>query len=461
MSISELNVRILFLVLCLWVILVTFILVLYPVEPYSPIINGILTVNTIVGGSFLLYVNGKAVWRYPGFILFFYLNINLLMGHIFFSNGWTYKVDKVSEVAQFNFFNYGLIYLVWGSFAICLSTILTRKGDLNGFSTVLLNKNNLPSERYFRICNSLFSCLLILSIGSLLHIELHIMAITVSVIIIVNRLLADCGRKLAIPFLIVVLLIFAKITSGSKRDLLFPLIIISMIFMSHYRGSLASVSVKVLISVVAMVSLIVLQTTMRSGMPVDGLLEAFAYVPIYLSDDAFLNYFGYNMEFSYVFYHFFKSIEVVSSGDLGLSYGISYLKAIGIGTIFFRGDIPSMNDIYTGFLSPAYRESGGSWPPSLPAALYINFYFFGVIAIFIITFLMNALTKYLDIGLEIKNSREFMAIFLVFLLHLMRGTDLSLAIFYLLGYLLMYLLITSTYFFIEKAIRIAQRNAIS
>lgn len=219
---------------------------------------------------------------------------------------------------------------------------------------------------------------------------------------------------------LIILAIMAIANPDDKRNSIFLIYIILLV--ESRNLSKLSFS-KVLLGVIAAVSifiLIVIMSIFRTGM-MNSLSEVISYIPVYLSSDLALGALANNFEVDYVFINSFTPIEFIEDNHDLLNYGMSYLKVLFIP--FSRDIMPFKPEatmvLYTKVYDSAGAATGLCYPINMAAEAYWNFRYFGILVTPVIYYFLNRYyCRGASMYLKTVSTNSFSAIFFLYVMYL-------------------------------------------
>ena len=137
--------------------------------------------------------------------------------------------------------------------------------------------------------------------------------------------------------------------------------------------------------VIILFVLIILLTVLRSSehYEINNWTSLFFAANLFYSSEMFFSYFLQNLEITYTYFHTINAMEIWDIRKLEYLYGSSYLKSL---LVLFPREVfefkpQKASYWYTLFYDKSYRLAGGSWALSMFSEAYINFKFFGSLAL--------------------------------------------------------------------------------
>lgn len=422
-----------FIVIAIFVIIVTFFLGNNIVKQYFWLLCSLILVNCN-----LLLVNRKYIYTFflPIPLIINYITISLLFGSIFFFNN---IVSVQMDLEK---------YTVWSNFHI---------GSAIYFSiiSVFAYSGQLDYKKYptfnAKIFN--FSDIIIIApwfIFFAIPLNLDFMggdgdlAITIKSTLAIFLFLFVQKYQLRVIRIIAysaIVLFFATFSIEEKREAIF-LVLPCMLL--EYMRSMKGISYKLVRNnIILGLILVILILAMSIGRGYGefgtdlNLFESFSFITTYVKDPFFLAYFLNNIEVNYMFFHAFNSIEMVIKDSSLMSYGSTLIKPLFLPfpRELFSWKPKSIIDIYTTLYSPEFRSLGGSWVIPFFSELFWNFGYLALIPTYIFSRIMRffsiSLLRSLSSGID-SSKTVFLLYTYTMLFTFVRGSGLDQFIIYLL-----------------------------
>jgi hypothetical protein len=277
--------------------------------------------------------------------------------------------------------------------------------------------------------------------------------------ILLFYLAAKRKYRLRILLYATVIGVFAVTHFNSKREvifLLFPVLLIESvlgninIFSKFYKKILIIIP-----AVLLMLGLIAAMSIARGygSFKVDNPIDALRYVPDYVQKDYFIEAFYNNLELSISHYNAMRAVEHIIQEPERLTLGSTITKVffIPIPRKFYPGKPKSIITLYTSLQVPSFYNRGGSLPINIYAEMFWNFWWFGLIALYVLSRLLNHAYTFLVEKIRSSNNANdvlFLLFGYTYLMAYFRGSGLDLYIIYL---AVAYLFCVSIQFFYSAA----------
>ena len=269
------------------------------------------------------------------------------------------------------------------------------------------------------------------------------------IVLLCHKLNAYGVNKITRWSIYVVLIVITAVGSvGSKRELFFTLIGIFMVEMVFNNRKIKFTLRNIIITavVIALSVFYILTASITRGygsFGVESFSEAIDYVPMYTQSETFNAVVGNNFETPYHYASSTIACDYVLSGKMPLLYGSSFLKVlfIPIPRSVFDYKPQKMVDAFTRVYDPFFRQEGGSYPVSAYSEFLANFHILGVV--FLALFFLGFQKLYIK---TMKGAQKgdfsyiYMVPFFALFLHFLRGSGLeSLIIYSILSFACMFM----------------------
>lgn len=374
------------------------------------------------------YSSSSWFFRPAGFLIL-YLGINFVLGSATFASGLLNWHEMGQQYLLWENRNQTTIFFLLANLAIVSAALTITKFPPKVQIPII--RLDLPSLFIFLVFP-----------GSILLMSLFVehpligpirmaLCITIAIPFFISR------NKFRWVLVIFLLFLLSSISFDDKRYALS--IIIPLLFIELYQKkidyknkNISKIIYLVLLSVVA-IYVILAMSIMRGygNYDTNSIIDALHLVPNYVSSEIFLSLAALNFEYGYVYFHTHNAIELIEKNHSFLAYGESLAKVffIGIPEELFNYKPASILELYTGAWAPEFRSIGGSYPISLVSEMYWNFWWFGIIALFILILTLEKVASY---GVNnLKRSKFFISLYMVWLACfpvLVRGSGLDLFI---------------------------------
>lgn len=342
----------------------------------------------------------------PSQIALFYIFSSYLIGSIFLYLGISYFENYLKVPQTWSWFNF------WIWFCTMLFALIATSSSQSWFL--------LPTSVNRHIALKV----IILTLLAILISRFLIFGLLIWVGILFYLITNKVGMLRFIVFMAVSLISLVFVFYGSKRFIIFPLIIAFL-----YMSAVKPPPKLYVIFIVLLVIFLILAMSILRGYGGGSGMAGFSS---YFGNDLVWQMIGNNFEFVYFYFHGVNSTEMIFKNSDYL-LGESFLKGLLFGWNYLglNHGFQSTIDIYTSLFSANTRQSGGSYPINIYSEFFMNF---GFLVLFIFpTFLWWVdfiFRKSLRIFGDFKGSYFNLTILLPWLFWV-RGSSVDLFIYYL------------------------------
>lgn len=249
-------------------------------------------------------------------------------------------------------------------------------------------------------------------------------------------------------FYVLIIFFSLLISSESKREIMFIVLLITFFEMLPYFNFVLHFSIKQFILALAGGSIIlflIIWASLNRGYgnyEEVNFLSSLLYVKDYINSNLFLDYISDNLELTAVYFNAVNCVEMFFHGDIDFLFGSTLIKPL---FIFFPRELftfkpESMINIYTKSFYPYYYRIDGSIPTPFYSELFLNTYIFLPLACYYIIFIFEKIyQKLLLVIYDVFDVRVAIYSMLIFTeLQFVRGSGLDLLVFTCLAGLPMY-----------------------
>ncbi|KAA2239192.1 hypothetical protein F0L74_23590 [Chitinophaga agrisoli] len=401
-------------------------------------------------GLFLIHSskssNKSFLFLTPSFITLLYLNLNFAAGEYAISRNYGMSDTYYVAVQTARHLDYITAYFLGCNLLVYMAIpawlIKGRKPTAPAppppMRWIMVSSN----KGYFII-----SCLALLGL-SFANINLSFLGgsgnfsyvFQVAIAIPLCFMLAIEGKKYRWPLYLLMIGLFLAGHYGSKREILFILI---LIFLAEVvRGWIRlDLSFKkwILFGVLGagVFYIIILSSLLRGygGYNVKGVWDATKYVSVYMNEDYFKDALVSNLEVGAVYGNSANGAGYIFDGHTRLLRGSTFAKVlfIPIPRSVYPNKPRSMVDIYTAKFVPAFRRDGGSLPIVLYGEVLWNFHLLGLPLLFLFYRYFNlwCYTAFTQLRQGVLSFRNMSAVFLfITFIQFVRGSGLDMWLLY-------------------------------
>jgi len=167
--------------------------------------------------------------------------------------------------------------------------------------------------------------------------------------------------------------------------------------------------------------------------------DAFTYIPEYVNSDFFADAIVSNLELNTVYGNTTNCIELVENSEIDLQWGGTLIKPLFLflPRSIFEYKPNSIISVYTKKYAPFFYSKGGSYPVTVYAEMFANFYYFGIIFLFLFYFFLEKLYVSFINGWDNYLNKTNVALIFLFVtsIQYVRGSGLDLWLLYvIIGY---------------------------
>lgn len=349
-------------------------------------------------GIFLLFVfsliaispDRKRFFLSPACITALYLYISFLLGDLLFKNQIYLDYRQYNYYEAWSHHKLASFYLNVSTY-ICLLTYFICPKD----KSIILLKNKFPSskKKLFQIVIIFILCLatIVYAGESISNIAVSLAGVfSVSLIYTIKKTIKNPFRFICY---ILVIISFAVADPDDKRNSIFLLYVIGIIEVFDIRSIKIKHMFYGLLAALFLFLSIVSMSIIRSTEGKFTLLGIAEQIPEYITSDAAQALISNNFELDYTYIDAFQPIEFIENNPSLLAYGSSYIKPLFLvipRTVFPDKPESAMNQ-YTKVYDYSAAMDGYCLPMCIATEAYWNFRYAGIIAVFIIYYLLNLL----------------------------------------------------------------------
>jgi hypothetical protein len=380
----------------------------------------------------------------PTILCIFYISLSFILGSIFYKNDWVLSKSNIISYSSWRHLNISIsffLFSIFGTFVIDEEIYRKRKNRIIEIKDKL-NKLDFNKKFYyfFLFIFLLFSLIFGLNL-SFLGADGDL-SFVIKAVFVLSLFFFLSSEKVNFRFVLYLIIFFglSVVSFDNKRETIFLIFPLAYL---EFSNSMIKVNFAILFKMlfvsIILVLLIILMSLLRGyGGFLFNSFQDLINIPFaifsYFMDDLFLSYIGNNLEFNYMFFHSFNSVDSVLKHPELISNGETLMKPLFLGVpkdiVPFKPN--SFIHLYTNFHDPAFRAIGGSWPANFFAEFFWNFHFFGILPLFLLFFFLTKVHYWFFLKTKkgLFSYTMFYLIFLLYFLFLIRGSGLDLFLVY-------------------------------
>lgn len=277
------------------------------------------------------------LFSYLGGSIFLYLDISYYKAYLTVPQNWTW-----------------MIFWLW--FCTMLLTLIVTSTSHSWFLLPASGKNQI------------FLKASILAVLAIFLSQFFIFGMLMWIGTLFYLIVKNIGLTKFLAFIFFSLFALVFIFYGSKRFLIFPLIV-ALLFMSAIKPP---AKLYLFFITILIIFLIVIMSVLRGygGGTETVLINLYSY----LGNDLLWQMIGNNFEFVYFYFHGVNATEMAYNG-FGYLFGETFVKGLLFGWNYLGFDhgFRSSIEVYTTIYSPNTRRAGGSYPINIYSEFFMNF----------------------------------------------------------------------------------------
>lgn len=326
----------------------------------------------------------------PTFLAFLYLTLSYWGGssvpveyHI-----WIYQ-SELARITDFSMIN--------GYLITCLALVAA-------ISTLSLERSGKMLETFEREdASSANVSLLLIALAALIissffeHFLLFGLRYGLAVVVVSNvtRLKSTMIKSVCV---LALLTVFLATSYQNKREIILVVLLVAFFFSATNRRRLNFGPKNIILATagISILLVLIIAASIARGYGsynVSGPLEALLHVRDYINSPLFFRFFLENVEVVFAYASTVLAIDMTDNGFISLQAGATFIKPIflPIPREIFPGKPESAIAIFTQTLDPYYAADGNSLPVSVPAEVFMNFHFAGLIFLALIFVILDRL----------------------------------------------------------------------
>lgn len=376
----------------------------------------------------------------PSFFVLFYFLVSLTFGSYLVPREYGEDRRFVVDILSIEHYNVIVPYMLLANVILFMLTIW-RLEKLNGARYNYLYRTRWQDESGGRP-NLIKTTLYFLAFITVTYLDVF-GAFSFQLALLILHFTDPAWRRkwYRFPMYALYLAILVGFSYENKREIVMVLFL--FIFLEAYFGrmllkfNLRRMAAYCMIAL-CFLSLVLTASILRGygNFDVSNLVDAFSYIPQYMSSNMFVDGLTDNLELNYSYGSAITSINFGLIGRIDYQYGMSLIKVffLPIPRDVFPDKPESIMQIFTEEYVPAWVSEGGSLPVMSPAEMFLNFWYFGLLAFGIVWIAIDQIFVTLHRVSPLSFEFHSCTFLIVTVLMLARGSGLEqYVLYYLIG----------------------------